>query len=89
MQNKIPDFRPIPRKPPIIKKKLPKPGPLNPLQKLFRNNLIGIHIHPIQRRHHSGMFSKSLHKPARSAGARRRLWRRPRRHLPLLILGPV
>jgi hypothetical protein len=41
-------FLPI-HKTPVIEEKLPKPGPFDALQKLLRNNLIGVDIGQVQQ----------------------------------------
>src|ERR1035437_7478542 len=38
-------------KPPVIKHKLAKACALNPLQKLFGDDLVSIHVDPVQRGH--------------------------------------
>ncbi len=58
IQNKPGVLLPIRREPPVIKQKLPKAGPLNPLQKLFRDDLVSINIDPLQRRHTPKMLPK-------------------------------
>src|SRR5581483_4750141 len=61
MQNKVRVLLPVRSEAPVIKQKLPKAGLLDPLQKLLRNNLVGIDVHPIQRRHAPAMHSKRFH----------------------------
>src|ERR1700731_1814586 len=47
--------------PPINKQPSLKPRPYHSLEKLLRNNLIGIDISPIQRRNHPSKIFKFLH----------------------------
>ena len=35
---------------PVEKGKLTEPGPFDPLQKLLGNDLVGIHVRPVERR---------------------------------------
>ena len=46
---------------PVVKKKLPKPRALNALQKLLGNDLIGVDIHPIERRNAAFVYTKWFH----------------------------
>jgi hypothetical protein len=48
-------------KAPVVEKELAKAGSLNPLQKLFRNNLIRIDIGSIKRDHQAGVTYEWLH----------------------------
>src|SRR5712691_1614668 len=48
-------------KPPVIKHKLPKARALDPLQKLLRDDLVSIHVDPIQRRHAPAMHCERFH----------------------------
>src|SRR6266404_1621690 len=50
------------RKPPIVKQKLAKAGALNPLQKLFGNDLVGVDVNAVQRSHASAMCAKWFHR---------------------------
>ena len=52
----------IPAESPVVKDKLPESGLLDPLQKLLRNNLVGIDVHSIQRRHAPAMHGKRFHR---------------------------
>ena len=47
--------------PPIVEEKWTKPRPLDPLEKLLRDDLIGVHIGPVHRRDQSGMFDERFH----------------------------
>src|SRR5262250_456058 len=46
---------------PVVKQKLPKPSPLDTLEKLLRNDLVRIDIRTVQRRYQSRMFLKGFH----------------------------
>src|SRR5690606_40944690 len=46
----------------IVKQELAEPGPFHPLQKLFWNNLVGIHVGPVQRYHFPAVFGESFHR---------------------------
>src|SRR6202167_2351015 len=61
IENKSTILLPIRRKPPIVKQKLSKASPLNPLQKLLRDNLVGINVDPLQRRNAPAMSPKWIH----------------------------
>ncbi len=54
--------RPVVVKPPVEKQKLAEPRPLDPLQELLGNDLIGIHIRPVHRRHDAGVLRERLHR---------------------------
>src|ERR1700693_1353078 len=61
MQHKVGILFSVAAKPPIVKQKLSKPGPLDPLQKLLRNDLVGVHIDPVQWRHTPAMYGEWFH----------------------------
>src|SRR5580658_1535484 len=61
IQHELGILLPVRAKPPVVKQKLAEPRALNPLQKLLGNNLIGIHINPIQRRHTPPMHGEWFH----------------------------
>src|SRR5215475_918385 len=61
VQNEIRIPGPVSCKAPIIEKKLPKPGLLDPLQKLLRDDLIGINVHAIERCNTPPVHCKWLH----------------------------
>jgi hypothetical protein len=46
---------------PVLKQKLAESGPLDPLQKLLRNDLVSIHVGPIHRHDAAGVFGERLH----------------------------
>src|SRR5580704_17482102 len=49
-------------KPPVIKHELAKPRAFDTLQKLFWDDLVGVHINPVQRRHAPLMHCERLHR---------------------------
>src|ERR1700692_211950 len=58
VQNETCAFLTVAGKTPVVKQELAEAGALNALQKLLRNNLIGIDVHPIKRCHASAMRTK-------------------------------
>ena len=58
VQNKPSVLLPIRCKSPVIKQKLSKARALNPLQKLFGNDLVGVNVDAIQRCHKPSMSTK-------------------------------
>ena len=46
---------------PIEKEELPKTSSLDALQKLFGDDLIGVHVSPIQGSDYAGMYAKRVH----------------------------
>src|SRR5271170_4191620 len=61
VQNKTSALLSVGGEPPVIKQKLPKAGALNSLQKLFRDDLVGVNIDPVQRSHAPTMCTKRFH----------------------------
>src|SRR5579859_3911299 len=61
MQHKIRILFSVRPETPVVKHKLTKSSLLNPLQKLLGNNLVGIDVDAIQRRHSPAMHSKWFH----------------------------
>src|ERR1700678_3622458 len=61
VQNKPSVLLPIRCKSPVIKQKLSKARALNPLQKLFGNDLVGVNVDAIQRCHKPSMSTKRFH----------------------------
>src|SRR6516225_941059 len=53
---------PLRRVSPVEKQKLPKSAALDSFQKLLGNDLVGIDVHPIERRHASGVYAKWFHR---------------------------
>ncbi len=51
----------IPTRPPVEEKKRPIAGPFDPLQELLRDDLVGIDIRAIQRRHPAGNLRDRIH----------------------------
>src|SRR5260370_37897545 len=49
-------------KPPIVKKEFSKAGFFNSFQELLRDDLVGIDVDPIQRRHPAEMHVKWFHR---------------------------
>ena len=54
-------FTPVGMKTPIEKQKLTEPRALDPFEKLFGNDLIGVDVGTIHRCSDASMFCKSLH----------------------------
>src|SRR4029077_16399867 len=46
---------------PVVEKKFPETGALDALQELLGNDLIGVDIHPIERRHAPFVYTKWFH----------------------------
>src|SRR5262249_13259958 len=61
MQNEIGILLPVAVKAPVVKNKLAKASLLDPLQKLFGNDLISVDIDAIERRDFSAMYGKWFH----------------------------
>src|SRR5271168_4082929 len=61
VQNKASILLPIRGEPPVVKQELAKAGTFNPLQKLLGNDLVGVHVHPVQRSHATAMCAKWFH----------------------------
>src|ERR1700722_9627112 len=70
VQDKIRVLFPVCRKPPVVKQKLPKASALDPLEKLFGNNLVSVDIHTVKGSHTAAMTTKRFHGLL-SASARR------------------
>jgi len=61
VQNKIRVLFPVCHKPPVVKQKLPKASALDPLEKLFGNDLVSIDIHTVKGSHTTAMITKRFH----------------------------
>ena len=53
--------RPVGQKPPVEKEKLAETGPLDPLEELLGNDLVGIDVGPIERGDDAGVVDEWLH----------------------------
>src|SRR5581483_7041530 len=61
VQNKVGTGLAVGRAAPIVKKKFAVAGTLDALQKLLGDDLIGVHVGTIERRHDSGMNAERFH----------------------------
>src|SRR5215472_14326822 len=61
MQHKVGILLSVSPEPPVIEDKLTEPGLFNALQELLGNDLIGINVNAVQRRHAPTMHGKWVH----------------------------
>src|SRR5262249_31404357 len=64
---------------PVVEEEGPEAGPLDPLQGLLRDDLVGVHVGPVQRGDRAGHHAEGLHQPtsARSTSSERTSTRWP------------
>ena len=53
--------RAVRRAPPVVEQKLPEAGALDALEELLGNDLVGIHVGAVERRHQTCVRAKRLH----------------------------
>ena len=46
---------------PVEKEELAEPGPLDPLEELLRDDLVGVHVHTTKRRDHTTVLYEGFH----------------------------
>ena len=53
--------RTVGEKPPVEEEKLPEAGPLDPLEELLGNDLVGVDIDPVERGDDAGIGDEGIH----------------------------
>src|SRR6266852_1761269 len=61
VQDEIGDLFSVSRKAPVVEEEFPESGALDALQKLFGDDLIGVHVHFIERDNDASVLAKRLH----------------------------